>query len=61
MFHWMMQSSFANRGYAVSVEMHAVKLDAPDDPPKVARSEGDDEASALTCAKAIAEMTIVVP
>ena len=51
-------------GWAVSVhlmseyvEMHAVKLDALDDPPKIARcGDGDDDLAQLTCAKVLAEM-----
>ncbi len=53
-------------GWAVSVhlmgsyvEMHGVKLDAPDDPPKVARFIGwDDESAQLKCALALAEMCL---
>jgi hypothetical protein len=42
-------------------EMHAIKLDAPDDPPMIARNlDGSDEAAVLKCAKLLAEMVTPV-
>jgi hypothetical protein len=62
-------TAIRRRGYIVSVhrmreyvEMHAILIVSPDDPPRIARcGDGDDGAAQLECAKALEEMIDAPP